>query len=232
MPEHDIEPTRVRAAAFDMGGVILAGGPSDVLAFGERVGIPESEWLGIRDEVFGDDGPWAEIERGEITFEKFCRHLISAIVARGGRVDMDLAGQFMGERGEQTQIERIRVEVCAAIKAIRRRMPTALLTNNIVEWRPTWSRILDVEGMFDVIVDSSELGMRKPEPRIYDHTREQLGVAHDEMFFVDDLRRNLKTARALGWQTLHYDDTDRVLGVLKELAGGESLRAPADASRT
>jgi len=215
-----IDISRIGAAVFDMGGVILAGGPSDVRAFGARVGLDAKSWSELRRDIFGNEGAWAAIERGEISFERFCSEMSRRIRERGGTVDSRLASQFMGDRAEAEQRKRLRKKVIAAIKSIRTRMPTALLTNNIVEWRPTWSRILDVESMFDVIVDSSEIGMRKPETRIYEHTRSALGVEHHEIFFVDDLGQNLKSARDLGWQTLLYTDTDRVLGVLERIVDG------------
>lgn len=218
MHDSAIDLSRIGAAVFDMGGVILAGGPSDVRAFGARVGLDAQSWAELRREIFGNEGVWASIERGEISFEQFCAHMIRRIRERGGTADPELAAQFMGDRAEAEQRKRIRRSVINAIKRIRTRMPTALLTNNIVEWRPTWSRILDVDAMFDVIVDSSEIGMRKPEPGIYEHTRAALGVAHTDIFFVDDIGQNLKTARQLGWQTLLYTDTDEVLGILERIA--------------
>ncbi len=74
------------------------------------------------------------------------------------------------------------------------------------------------DALFDVVIDSSEVGTRKPEPAIYEITQARLGIPHDALFFVDDLGVNLKPARALGWQTLRYDDTARVLEVLDALA--------------
>lgn len=215
-----IDVARIGAAVFDMGGVILAGGPSDVRAFGARVGLNDETWAELCAGIFGNDGVWASIERGEISFEQFCSHLSQQILERGGTIDPELASRFMGNRAEIEQRKRVRETIITAIKRIRSRIPTALLTNNIVEWKPTWSRILDVEDMFDVVVDSSEIGMRKPERRIYEHTRNALGLDHQEIFFVDDIGQNLKAARELGWQTLLYTDTDEVLKVLERIIRG------------
>ncbi len=111
-----------------------------------------------------------------------------------------------------------------AAARLHARMPTALLTNNIPEWREDWRSLIDVDGLFDVVVDSCEVGMRKPEPAIYELTRDKLGVPHTGLFFVDDLGVNLKTARTLGWQTLRYDDTPRVLAVLDALTAARTDR--------
>jgi len=68
-----------------------------------------------------------------------------------------------------------------------------------------------------VVIDSSAVGSRKPEPRIYEITRERLGVAHDDIFFVDDIGQNLKAARSLGWQTLLYSSTEEVLDTISAI---------------
>ena len=83
--------------------------------------------------------------------------------------------------------------------------------------------------LFDVIIDSSEVGARKPEPRIYEITREKLGVAHDEIFFLDDIGQNLKAARALGWNTVLFTDTDEALAVLETLIAAADQNEPRGA---
>jgi epoxide hydrolase-like predicted phosphatase len=103
-------------------------------------------------------------------------------------------------------------------------MPTALLTNNIREWRDEWRTLIDVDALFDVVIDSCEVGTRKPETAIYEVTRERLGLPHDALFFLDDIGANLKVARALGWQTLRYDDTARVLEVLDAIVAAKPER--------
>ena len=105
-------------------------------------------------------------------------------------------------------------EVVAACRRLRGRLPTALLTNNIREWRDNWRRVLPTDELFDVVVDSSEVGMRKPEPPIYRLVEERLGIPGSGLLFVDDLGVNLKAAMARGWQTVKYDDTANVLAIL------------------
>ena len=90
-------------------------------------------------------------------------------------------------------------------------------------WREGWSALFDDPSLFDVVVDSSAVGARKPERRIYEVTQQRLGVAHEEIFFVDDIGQNLKAARALGWHTLLFTEERAVLPVL------ERLRAARDA---
>ncbi|MEE8434741.1 MAG: HAD-IA family hydrolase, partial [bacterium] len=93
-----------------------------------------------------------------------------------------------------------------------------LLTNNIAEWRERWRRRVDVDALFDVVVDSSEEGIRKPEPAIYRLTEERLGLPGEALLFVDDLGVNLKAALERGWQTLMFVDTAEVVAALEQVA--------------
>jgi len=219
---HGIDPSRVKAAVFDLGGVILSGGVEAVLAFGARHGLSPEAWSVLRQALFSNEGPWAALERGECTFDDFLFHMCEEISRAGLRISPEDARNFMGDGETETSAGRVRPDIVAAIARIRGRMPTALLTNNVAEWRPVWRSVIDVDALFDVVVDSSEVGTRKPEEKIYEITREQLGFDHADLFFVDDQGPNLKAARALGWQTLKYEDTGTVLQVLDALAAGNS----------
>ncbi|MBI5505700.1 MAG: HAD family phosphatase [Deltaproteobacteria bacterium] len=214
----DFDPNRIRAAVFDYGGVLIEGGPREVEAFGARVGLPEEVWRPLRRELFGNDGRWAQLERGELSFAEFTENLRAAIVAAGGSVAEGQAAAFMGDVDPMAHKARLRLSMLEAVRRIRRRVPTALLTNNVREWREGWESVLDPASLFDLVIDSSEVGARKPEPRVYELTRERLGVAHEEIFFLDDIGQNLKAARALGWKTMLFTETEEVLPVLHALA--------------
>jgi len=229
-----IDPSRIRAAVFDYGGVLIEGGPSEVAAFGGKTGLSEDIWRPLRREFFGNDGIWARLERGEVPYSDFTAALRRAIHDAGGTVSEQQAESFMGSPDPMGQRARLRPQMLDAVRRIRAVMPTALLTNNVREWRAEWERVLDPASLFDVIIDSSEVGARKPEPRIYEITREKLGVAHDEIFFVDDIGQNLKAARALGWNTLLFRETAEVLPVLEALVTArqrELTGKPAGESR-
>ena len=220
-----IEPERVRAAVFDLGGVLIHGGPREVVAFGQRVGLDERRWEGIRRDLFGNESPWAELERGEIRFDAFVDALKRRVTDAGGTVDDTTARSFMGRPEPMKATTEVRDAMLAAVRALKRVMPTALLTNNIVEWRPGWSALFDDPQLFDVVVDSSAVGARKPEARIYEITRERLELPHDAIFFVDDIGQNLKAASALGWQTLLFTEEHEVLPVLESLGANRGPRA-------
>ncbi len=224
MPDPTFDLTRVRAAVFDYGGVLIDGGPSEVVAFGARIGLPEEVWKPLRRAFFGNDGVWARLERGEVAFGEFTAALRRAIEAAGGSVTEEQAASFMGAPDPMGHRARLRPRMLDAVRRLRRSMPTALLTNNVREWRAGWESVLEPGSLFDVVIDSSEVGTRKPEPRIYEVTRERLGVRHDEIFFVDDIGQNLKAARALGWHTLLYTDMEETLATIDAL-----IRARGDA---
>jgi acyl-CoA dehydrogenase family protein 10 len=106
-----------------------------------------------------------------------------------------------------------------AVQRIRSRgLKTAALTNN-------WQDERSEEGAralsphFDAFVESSVVGLRKPDPRIYQRACDEIGVRPTEAVFLDDIGRNLKTARELGMATIKVDDPDQALAELERLLG-------------
>jgi epoxide hydrolase-like predicted phosphatase len=222
-----IHTDQVRAVVFDLGGVFLEGGPSHVKEFGPRHGLSQERWDEIRHELFVKGDLWGEVERAERTLESFGEILQARMAGHGVRVTLEDALNFMGTPGEERRMP-LRQEIVDACLALRARMPTALLTNNIREWRDSWRRRLPVNRLFDVVVDSCEVGCRKPEPRIYALVEERLSLPGRNLLFIDDLGVNLKAAHARGWQTVKYDDTQKVLGVLRTVMERfPPCRAPA-----
>ncbi|HKI99859.1 MAG TPA: HAD family phosphatase [bacterium] len=218
-----IEPRKVRAVVFDLGGVFLEGGPSNVRAFGARIGLAPEAWDAIRHELFVEGDAWDRVERGESTLDQFAQVLQARVRAAGTEIGLREARDFMGSPGDRAAMP-VRPAVVAACRALRERMPTALLTNNIAEWRESWRRRMDVDSLFDVVVDSSEAGVRKPDEGIYRLVEQGLGLSGEALLFVDDLGVNLKTARRLGWQTLKYVDTAEVVAVLDEVVAAHPSR--------
>jgi epoxide hydrolase-like predicted phosphatase len=219
----NVNPAQVRAVVFDLGGVFLEGGPSHVKAFGPRHGLAQERWDEIRRELFVTGDLWGQVERAEMTLEAFGRELQTRMARHGVSVSLDDALNFMGTPGEERRMP-LRQEIVAACRTLRERMPTALLTNNILEWRSGWRQRIPVDELFDVVVDSCEVGCRKPEPRIYELVEQQLGLSGDGLLFIDDLGVNLKSAHARGWQTVKYDDTAKVVSVLNAVIGHHAPR--------
>jgi putative hydrolase of the HAD superfamily len=104
---------------------------------------------------------------------------------------------------------------------------TALLTNNAREWEPVWRSLIPVDELFDVVVDSSVVGLRKPDPQIYELTCSRLGLPPDECIFVDDLECNVDAASALGMEVVHCLDPTEAAGVVAErLLGRPAFAEP------
>ena len=99
----------------------------------------------------------------------------------------------------------------------------ALLTNNVREWEPHWrSKLPDIDEIFEVVVDSAFVGMRKPDPGIYHLTLERLGDGFrpEECVFVDDTDVNCDAAAALGMRTVRFRDADQAVAELEGILRG------------
>jgi putative hydrolase of the HAD superfamily len=134
------------------------------------------------------DHPWHQVERGEIRLAEYGAWLVGEAKTRGitlpHRVMQDmLPHDPMLERAAELRAEGYR---------------TAVLTNNAKEVGEGWRAIVPVDELFDVVVDSSLVGMRKPNPAIYTYTAAQLGVDAGRCVFLDDAPGNVIGAEAAG----------------------------------
>ena len=147
------------------------------------------------------DHPWHRLERGEITIEEWLT-AVNAAAEEAGRA-LDLTPM-------QTLLTDLAVhdDVVAHIGGLRADgYRTALVTNNVREAEAGWRAMIPVGDLFDVVVDSSSVGMRKPDPAIFTHTLDLLGgVAPGRAVFLDDVESNLVGARLAGLHTILVDD--------------------------
>ena len=158
----------------------------------------------------GPTGAWSRLERGEIDMEDFHRAFEAECLGAGHAVsgaELMLRIATCGPR--PTMVE--------AIRRIRARpLAVAALTNN---WSSEEDGTGPLRAEFDVFVESSVVGLRKPDPRIYEHVCSELAVAPSQAVFLDDIGRNLKTARTLGMTTLKVDDPGAALDALADILG-------------
>lgn len=212
-------PTAVRGLVVDWGGVLTSDVPTAVRSWAAADDIPVDvyagvmrDWLGPVYDVAARASPVHALERGETTLADFEQRLADEMSVRTGReipadgLVLRLLDRFAHAPDMAGLVRRVRAT------GVR----TALLSNS---WGAQYPR----EGwheMFDVVVLSGDVGMRKPEPRIYRHTLDLLGLDPEECVLVDDLRPNVDAAVALGMVgVLHrsYADTllelEAVLGV-------------------
>ncbi len=192
---------RIQAVVFDFGGVLMEAGPRHAAQFGMLHGLSQEAWEQLARELFVEGDQWNAVERGERTLDDFGVYLQSRLRALGGKMDVGDVYQLMGdmENPQETPLREETVRVCAALHRV---MPVALLTNNVREWSALWRKRLQVKALFDMVIDSCEVGIRKPDARIYRVVEERLQLMGDALLFVDDLGVNLKTASALKWQTV------------------------------
>jgi epoxide hydrolase-like predicted phosphatase len=101
-----------------------------------------------------------------------------------------------------------RTEVVALAQRIRADgLRTAIITNNIAEFREGWKSLFDVDSMVELVIDSSEVGLRKPDPAIFLLALERLGgVAPEQAVFLDDAPGNIDAARAIGIRAILVED--------------------------
>ena len=204
----------IRAALFDFGGVILSSPFEAFARYEEANGLP-SGFIRSLNASNPDANAWARLERGDVGFDEFCELFEKEAEAAGGTLD---AGDVMGLLGGE-----LRPAMVEAVRTCRSRLKTACLTNNFVrdvsgggQERDERLQVLD---LFDVVVESSKVGVRKPDPRFYEIACDLLGIAASEAVFLDDLGVNLKPARALGMHTIKVDDPDVALAELEAAVG-------------
>jgi epoxide hydrolase-like predicted phosphatase len=191
----------------DFGGVLTTPLQEGFLAYQEESGMSLAELgraMGRAAEEHGDH-PLFALERGEITEEEF-RTRIEAHL--DGGFDLARLNAFFLERLEPNR------PMIDFVRSLRGRgVRAALLTNNVREWEPLWrAKLPEVDELFEVVVDSAFVGMRKPDPAIYALTLERLGgVAPERCVFVDDLDVNCEAARALGMAAVRFESAAQAI---------------------
>ena len=195
-----------RALITDFGGVLTSPLYQGFLAYQEESGV-SLEVLGramARATEEHGDHPLYVLERGEITEREF-----------RARIEPHLEDGFDLTRLRELYFDRLEPN-SAMIDFIRvlrgRGVRTALLTNNVREWEPLWrSKLPEIDELFEVVVDSAFVGMRKPDPAIYELTLERLGVPAAHCVFVDDLEPNCETARGLGMLAVRFESPEQAI---------------------
>jgi putative hydrolase of the HAD superfamily len=205
-------PRPVAAVLFDFGGVITDS-PFDAFKRYERDhGLPEG-FIRSVNATNHLDNAWARLERNELGFDAFCEAFENETRTAGGRVDArDLFALFSGQ---------LRPAMVEAVRRCGRHFKTGLLTNNFVTpiSASGYSALAEVQALFDAVIESSVVGVRKPDERFYRLACETLGIAPAEAVFLDDLGVNLKPARALGMVTIKVTDTATALAELEDVVG-------------
>lgn len=206
----------IEAVVFDFGGVIISPITEHITRVAERHGVTTHQLfevlLGPHD-VSTIHHPWHRAERGEIPVADITGLLepwadAAGITLVGDEIDIIMHSEFV-----------IRDRVIAAINAVRAAgFRTGLLTNSFLEYRSVLESRCDI-SVFDEVIDSSVVGCRKPEPRIYELTTAAMGCAPEAVLYVDDFIGNIEGALLHGWNAVHVDSEQAVLDAIERFTG-------------
>jgi putative hydrolase of the HAD superfamily len=204
---------KFEAVLWDFGGVILSS-PFDAFAqYEEETGLTPGfiRQLNARNP---NANAWAKLERSEVSVEEFCRLFEAEALALGGTLS--------GERVISLLSGEVRPEMVAALRNVASRYKTACLTNNVRHSARTpekQAQIDEIMAIFGAVIESSKVGVRKPEPTFYERACQILEIKPSQAVFLDDLGVNLKPARAMGMATIKVENPAEALSELEALLG-------------
>ena len=209
--------SRIEAVVSDFGGVLTTPLVESFAALQGDSGVTLEAVGKALARVAEADGrnPLYELETGRMTERDFLSRLGASLSAQLGR-EVELHG--FGERyfAELHPNEAL----IAYFRELRSRgLRLALLTNNVREWEPLWRPKLPVDELFELVVDSAFVGMRKPDPEIYELTLSRLDLPAGACVFLDDIDVNVATARELGMKGVHFHDTEQAVAEIEALLG-------------
>jgi putative hydrolase of the HAD superfamily len=218
-PTQDGPPSAFRGVIWDWGGVMtnsiremVAVWLDDEDVDHEHYAAVMRPWVIAAYDQNGETNPIHALERGECTTEEFERLLASRIARRDGvqlPADGLLTRMFAGSTLAAPMQEAVQSIRAAGLR-------TALLSNS---WgMADYPRHL-FPDMFDVVVISGEVGMRKPEERIFRHAAGLLGLEPAQCVFIDDIEVNVTSAEALGMTAILHHDPAVTIARLGELLG-------------
>jgi putative hydrolase of the HAD superfamily len=194
----------VTAVAFDFGGVLTVPPFAGLEAYASEVGLP----AGLLTSLFTGN-VMAQVEIGALTSRQFFKHVcVECSIGHGVAVDIHALADAAAQ-GQSLEPDMVRL-----VEEVHERCATALLTNNVKEasWRADFPHHL-----FDVEVDSSAVGLRKPDPAAYLLLAERLGRPATDVAFFDDLEQNVTGARAVGIHAFLFTGVDDCRRALADL---------------
>jgi epoxide hydrolase-like predicted phosphatase len=204
------EDGRITTVISDFGGVLTTPLIQSFAAVQDRTGVPFEELGKAMSRIEADEGehPLYELEKGKISEPDFLSKLGDYLEpALGHRPELH---RFREIYFEALHPNEPMIDLMREIRDNGRRM--AMLTNNVREWEPLWRSMLPVDEIFELVVDSGFVGMRKPDPEIYELTLGRLGgVSAQECLFVDDNDVNCAAAHELGMTAVHYQQNDQAI---------------------
>lgn len=206
----------IDAVLYDFGGVFTRSPFTAVDEGSDELGLERDMVFEVLFGPYGEDTdhPWHRLERGEVTLAE-ARQALLALAADRGLADDPFT--FLGRLGGRDDQREAVVARALAIKASGVR--TALVTNNIAEFGDGWRAMVPVDDLFDVVIDSCQVGLRKPNPAMFRAALDALDVAPAQSVFLDDYLGNVTAAVELGMHAIHvgadrlaaFDELERLL---------------------
>lgn len=209
--------SRIEAVISDFGGVLTSPLLDSFAAFQDSSGISLQAFGQALAAITARDGanPLFELETGRISEASF----LAALSDRLSH-DLDRPVELHGFAERYLDELHPNQPMISYMRQLRDRgYRMAICTNNIREWERLWRAKLPVDEIFDVVVDSSAVGTRKPEPQIYQITLERLGVPAGSALLVDDVEVNCQAARELGLAAVWFRDTEQAIAEAEEALG-------------
>ncbi len=208
----------VTAILWDFGGVVTSSPFEAFNVLEEERGAPR-DFIRSINATNPDTNAWAQFESSSVSLEEFDELFAAESRALGHEIrGKEVVARLSGD---------LRPRMIEVLKTCKAHFKIACITNNVKAGEGPGmsrdaakaSRVADVMGLFDLVVESSVEGIRKPNPAIYTLTCERLGVSPDEAIFLDDLGINLKPAKALGMQTIKVLNEAQAIEDLAALTG-------------
>jgi putative hydrolase of the HAD superfamily len=210
--------TGIRAVLWDFGGVILSSPFEAFSRYEAEKGLPK-DFLRSVNARNPHANAWAKLERGDVTTEEFSELFLAESRALGHAVSgRDVLALLSGD---------VRPEMVAVLRRLKGTYKLACLTNNVRHGDgPGMARtaekakaIAEIMTLFDRVVESSKVGVRKPEPRFYQIACELLEIEPTEAVFLDDLGINLKPAAVMGMRTIKVGEPGKAIVELEAMLG-------------
>ena len=193
----------IKAVLFDFGGVFTDSPFHAVSAYAKGIGASAAQ---VTDIVFGgygvdSDHPWHRVERGETTLVQARDEIMALGLEQGLQIDIWEVFMAMSKNGGGLRQDL--VDYVGTLRSLG--LATGIITNNLVEFRDHWRAMLPVDELFDFVIDSSEVGVRKPNPAIFEKALATGGLAPEQAIFLDDYEDNVLAARALNIRSILVD---------------------------
>jgi putative hydrolase of the HAD superfamily len=207
----------IKAVLWDFGGVFTTSPFEAFNRYEAEKGIPLDFIRSVNAHNPGSNA-WAQFESSQLELAEFDTLFAAETESAGHRIPgVDVLNLLSGD---------VRPEMVEALGLIKQNYRVGCITNNVqgagegpgmASDAAKAAQVLDILALFDVVIESSKVGIRKPEPRIYEMACEAMAVDPTEAVFLDDLGINLKPAKAMGMTTIKVVSSAQALGELAEI---------------